>query len=109
MNLGEVEGEIHVSASLSWDVLINAKSSRRGKEDMKSKIFEGGIADRIRKSDLRAEENPCNWTREISRLPCSKTRIKFSTRPKEQIQPMLSGFTSSTAESRLKKEMVRVW
>ena len=60
VNLGVVEGGIHVSASLSWDVQIDAKSSRRGKEEMNPETFESGIAERIRESDLRAEENPCN-------------------------------------------------
>ena len=50
MNLGGVEGEIRLPVSLLWGyVIINEKSSRRGKEDMKAKIPESGIAKCIRK------------------------------------------------------------
>ena len=39
VNLGEVEGEICLPVSLVWaEVIINAKSSRRGKEEMELRI-----------------------------------------------------------------------
>ena len=86
MNLGEVEGETHLPVSLVWrDVVTNAKSSRRGKEEIKLKIFESGTAERIRGSDLRVEKRPCNWTREISWLSCrTETRIKWLTLPRSK-------------------------
>ena len=52
------------------DVVTKARSSRRGKEEIKLKIFESGIVERIRESDLRVEKHPYNWTREISWLSC---------------------------------------
>ena len=41
VNLGGVEGEIHSPVSSFWHC-TNAKSSRRGKEEMKLKISESG-------------------------------------------------------------------
>ena len=59
MNIGEVEGEIHSPVSSLWDPVINIKSSRRGKEEMKLKIS-GPAVGYSKESVLRVGENPCN-------------------------------------------------
>ena len=64
VSLGEVEGDIHLPVSLLRGPTTNTKSSRRGKEETKPRIVGSGTMEYARKSDLSAEENPCNWTGE---------------------------------------------
>ena len=64
MNLGETEVEIQFPVSSLGDPVINTISSRRGKEETKLKTSDSEITRCIKESDLRVEENPCNWTRE---------------------------------------------
>ena len=63
-NLGEVRGLIHVSGG--WRARVtNARSSRRGKEQMRSKALETWMELEARRSDLMDVEIPCSGMREI--------------------------------------------
>jgi hypothetical protein len=59
VSLGEVEGVLHVS--LPGLGVTNARSSRRGKEQIRSKTSEGTA---LRLSDLRVDDNPWNGVRD---------------------------------------------
>jgi hypothetical protein len=60
VSFGEVEGVFHVSLPRWRD--INARSSRRGKEQMRSRTSGEPVRDRW--SDLRVGDNPWNRVRE---------------------------------------------
>lgn len=45
-------------------VKLNERSSRRGKEQMRSSAFESGRVEVIKDKDLRVDDNPCNGARE---------------------------------------------
>jgi hypothetical protein len=57
VNLGEVEGVVHVSSP--WLRKTHVRSSRRGKEQIRSKTS-GEVE--VRCSDLRVGDNPRNGT-----------------------------------------------
>jgi hypothetical protein len=59
VSLGEIEGVSHTS--LAWPWGTNARSSRRGKEQIRSRIS-GEV--KVRCRDLRVGDNPWNGTRE---------------------------------------------
>jgi hypothetical protein len=59
VSLGEVGGMLHTSPP--WLGEITARSSRRGKEQIRSKTS-GGV--QVRRSDLRVGDNPWNRARE---------------------------------------------
>jgi hypothetical protein len=59
VSLGEVGGMLHTS--LPWLGEINARSSRRGKEQIRSRTS-GEVE--VRRSDLRVGDNPWNGARE---------------------------------------------
>jgi hypothetical protein len=59
VSLGEVEGVFHVSLRLKE---TSARSSRRGKEQMRSETSEEIP---LRLSDLRVGDHPWNGTKEI--------------------------------------------
>ena len=76
MSLGEVEGVFQ--ASLSQSTAANARSSRRGKEQIRSKASKEVP---VRRSDLRVGADPWNGAREILRASnfkhskCKCTRL----------------------------------
>jgi hypothetical protein len=59
VSLGEVKGVFHASHPPPKGT--NPRSSRRGKEQIKSKTSR---KTKMRRSDLRVGENPWNWIRE---------------------------------------------
>lgn len=67
MNLGEVEVLLHATCLSRRARDINARSSRRGKEQARLKIVEFGREAKVRRRDLMAGENPSNGTRETAR------------------------------------------
>jgi len=65
VSLGEVEEETFQPVSLFRRVReTKVRSSRTGKEQMRLKISGFGREVKVRWSDLRMGENPCNGTRE---------------------------------------------
>ena len=62
VNLGEVRGLVHVSATRGMRE-VNARSSRRGREQIRPKVFESGVKAEIRRSDLMTAEILCSKTR----------------------------------------------
>ena len=57
VSLRDVEGAFHPSISTSEPNITNARSSRRGKEQMRSKT---SMKAAVRWSDLRVDDNPWN-------------------------------------------------
>ena len=57
VSLGDVEGAFHPSISTSEPNITNARSSRRGKEQMRSKT---SLKAAVRWSDLRVDDNLWN-------------------------------------------------
>ena len=64
MRLGEVEGAFHSMRLCPRLREIKAKSSRRGKEQMRPKISESRREIKDKYMDLRIEEKPCNGVSE---------------------------------------------
>ena len=65
VSLGEVEGVVHCPSLCPREMEDNARSSRRGKEQMRPKISESGRVAKSKRRDLRTGDNPCNGTRVI--------------------------------------------
>jgi len=63
VSLGDVEGGLHPTVPSSGQKSINSRSSRRGKEQMRSKTSEEV---EVRLSDLTTGENPKNGARGLS-------------------------------------------
>ena len=66
--LGEVEGGFHASLLVRRPAReTNARSSRRGREKMRSQTLEFGTEVKTKWSDLITRKNPCNKARETFR------------------------------------------
>jgi hypothetical protein len=86
VSLGEVEGVFHTSAAPPPLRVTKARSSRRGKEQMRSKISREV---EVRRSDLRVGDNPWNGTRE--------TRWIFRTKAAQmQVHEVVKGADPTT-------------
>ena len=62
VSLSEVEGVVHCPSVSPWSKQSNARSSRRGREQTRVKSSEFGRAVKVKRSDLRTGDNPCNET-----------------------------------------------
>ena len=71
---------VHGPSLCSWSSQNNVRSSRRGREQTRAKISESGRVAKIKRSDLRTGDNPCNETRvSLSLFDWPMNRSKCTT------------------------------
>jgi hypothetical protein len=103
VSFGEVEGVFHTSLP-RWG-RINARSSRRGKEQMRSKTSRE-IA--LRLSDLRVGDSPWNGVRVTCRSTAVQSKRMYMRLRKVRIQSLVSA-SSAVVTERPQMERLRVW